>query len=197
MLRSEIIRAVSNLQDVLKRTSVEELIMVATGLHPATTDRPQANLMDLYRSWVLASNEFGDTEKEILKIVRLHLLLDADFWSSILLGRTGERPQPAQTPRSNVTVRRTLERISVLSGELPQIVQLLRRDSDPIIATDKEETEDAVKIPSRIITILLKEEANKMSSPRRVVDAIESISIIYSVFAEIDGVSGNDLVDQI
>jgi hypothetical protein len=80
-----------------------------------------------------------------------------------------------------------------MTRELPQIIELFRRQSDPpAIITEKNDAD--VTSPPNIITIVLNEENNKTSSPRRLVDAIESISIIYSVFAEIDGLSGNDLV---
>jgi hypothetical protein len=140
---------------------------------------------------VLAANEFGETETEILSIFQLKVLLDPDFWATVLLGKAGER---TEQPQRSATARRVFSRITVLSRELPQIVQLLRRDSDPPVANDKEETEADIKIVSSILTILLKEEINKMSSPRRLVDAIESISIIYAAFAEIDDISDNDLV---
>jgi hypothetical protein len=67
MLRSEIIRAVGNLRAAIIRTSVADLLMGGAGPHSGPDAAPK-NLIDLYRSWVIATNEFGEAEKQILKI---------------------------------------------------------------------------------------------------------------------------------
>jgi hypothetical protein len=181
MLRSEIIRAANNLHDLITRTQLHGLIV---GASRASEPPPAQPIIDAYRSWVIASVGFGDAEKSILRIFRLTSLMAPEFWANMIV------PQTGRARSGSVSLRRIYDGIRILEQELPQICALLQRDTDSIIDDKISSDKGSLSVELRL---LLKEENNKTSSPKRLIDAIDSIALIYSVFSEIANLSSNDL----
>jgi hypothetical protein len=72
---------------------------------------------------------------------------------------------------------------------LLDIVQLLKRSSDIII----EKANDDTDVEYGGITVILLEDDRTVSSPKRVIDMLDSIILVYSAYADISDVSSNDL----
>lgn len=181
MLRSEIIHAANNLHDLITRTKLHDLIVTA---HRTPEPPPVQAIIDTYRSWVIALQGFGDAEKSIMRIFRLNPLLTPEFWANLITPKT-----VASSPIT-LSVRRIFDGVRLLGEQLPQICALLERDTDSIIDTQISSDKGSLSVGLRL---LLKEEHNQTSSPKRVIDAIDSIALIYSVFSEIANLSSNDL----
>src|SRR5438477_4581913 len=103
MLRSEMIGAINKIQGAIATTGLTDLLRTSMGHTGPGPDAAQKNPVDLYRRWVIASNEFGETERTILRILRLQALLDAEFWSAVLTARPGT--SQAQQQRVGVSIR--------------------------------------------------------------------------------------------
>ena len=76
---------------------------------------------------------------------------------------------------------------------LPQVIALLRRDSDPDLVTLKSTSYASGARPGHLL-LILPEDGGKFSSPQRLASAIESVNILYEAFAELNVQSSTDLV---
>jgi hypothetical protein len=98
-----------------------------------------------------------------------------------------------KTQEAAATIGHPLYRLRFVSEYLPQVIMLLKRDSDPDISAMKAEVYAGGVRPGHL-TLILPEDGNKFSSPLRVTQAIESIAILYEAFAELGVHSTTDLV---
>ena len=73
------------------------------------------------------------------------------------------------------------------------MIALIRRDSDPDFAALKTTASAGGNRPGHLV-LILPEEGGKYSSPQRLAAAIESVSILYEAFAELNVQSSTDLV---
>src|SRR5215204_3273487 len=77
MLRSELIRSAAKLQMAFHASGLMQLTRYSR------ETRTIKEYLPSYGIWILQSEQFGEVEREILRIFDLHMLLDEPWWNSL------------------------------------------------------------------------------------------------------------------
>jgi len=123
---------------------------------------PEYLLSSMRTYWSFA-NLYTPNEKKVADSLKLSQLEDSKFWSD-LLGAKSDTAQKAQD---------LLTTISAAESYLPTVLNLV----DDMTSTKTR--------PENTLSLLLNEEEQTASKPLRVVRAIESIDLLYGVYAEL------------
>ena len=114
---------------------------------------------------------------------------DAEWWSVVIATASGG----PKAPDAATMIAHPLYRLRFAVDYLPNLITLLKRETDPDIRALQSELYAGGNRPGHMI-LILPEEGGKFSSPMRVAAAIESVSLLYEAFAELNVQSTTDLV---
>jgi hypothetical protein len=127
-------------------------------------------------NFISRTSSYSETENYILNIFNVFPLTQPSTW------------QPYFTISDIGFLYSNYNHLRTFREFLPKIVTLLEREYNG----ERREKEDAAEGVS-IQTVILSEEGSGLSSPKRITELLHSISQIYDVIAEMEGVSGNSL----
>ena len=127
---------------------------------------PEYLLSSMRTYWSFA-NLYTPNERKVADSLKLSQLEDSKFWSDLLGGKSDTKSDTAQKAQDLLTT------ISAAESYLPTVLNLV----DDMTSTKSR--------PENTLSLLLSEEGQTASKPLRVVRAIESINLLYGVYAEL------------
>jgi hypothetical protein len=191
MLRAEIMRGLAGLLTAVEDSNALDVVeRVYRELTRQTGEVKLTEVLEAYQKFLGAYNtHFAPAERQLMKTLDIQEFAEAEWWSVVIGAASGA----GKTQEAAATIGHPLYRLRFVSEYLPQVIMLLKRDSDPDISAMKAEVYAGGVRPGHL-TLILPEDGNKFSSPLRVTQAIESIAILYEAFAELGVHSTTDLV---
>jgi hypothetical protein len=191
MLRTEIVRGLANLLSAVDSSNVLDVTeRVYRELTRQSGELKIPEVLDCYQKFMLAYNStFTNIERQVMTALDVAEFANAEWWSVVIAAAGGG----AKPPEAANTIAHPLYRLRFAVDYLPNLITLLKRDTDPDIRALQAEIYAGGNRPGHLI-LILPEEAGKFSSPMRVAAAIESISLLYEAFAELNVQSTTDLV---
>ena len=191
MLRTEIVRGLSNLLGAVESSNVLDVVeRVYRELTRQAGEVKITEVLETYQKFLLAYNStFTNVERQIMKVLDINEFSEAEWWSVVIGAASGG----GKSPDAANTIGHPLYRLRFVVDYLPNVIGLLKRDTDPEMRALQQEMYAGGNRPGHLI-LILPEENNKFSSPARVSAAIESIAILYEAFAELNVQSTTDLV---
>lgn len=186
MLRSEIFAATANIISVLREARIREAL---SSLSASLRARPEgvdmSDTLASFQTYSLLSASFGPAERAITKIMSIENLSDAR-WRAKLIGARGSSDDPRSAAYS------MSRRVDFLLNQLPTLLSLLKRSTDPDISFLASELSARPEADGRLV-LVLPEQTGMLSSPRRAADAIEAITLLYEAVADLFGSAKSDL----
>jgi len=180
MRRSDLINSIQKISIALKQSNIIEAV---TPSQKSKGD--MEGLLTIFQTYTEYSKAFTDSERKILKIFNLDTLDNPKLWTKIVIATESESRDSLMKIRSG---------IRYFNDFLPGIIELLKQDhvnySDNVIneLSTKSNAEN-----KSLLTVILPEEGNEISSPERLIKVLESINLLYDAFAIIQNTSNNDL----
>ena len=191
MLRTEIMRGLANLLSAVEDSNALDVVeRVYRDLTRQAGEVAVTEVLEAYQKFLLAYNSrFGATEKQLMKTLEIHEFAEAAWWSNVIGAASGS----GKTQEAAAAIGHPLYRLRFVSEYLPQVITLMKRDTDPDLALLKSNPLAGGERPGHLM-LILPEDGNKFSSPLRITSAVESISLLYEAFAELGVHSATDLV---
>ena len=183
MRREVIIRAAEQLAQDIVESGVEkmfdELLERIRGGGAKSEDRFFISL-SVFQKYTILTSKYGEAERTLAEIIGLSPLLNSETWQQL-----AKAPEP-----NNIFELRGAMRFALKF--LPRIVQLLHQDL-------VQEAKAGGQLPAELqgrsaLTLVLPEDSHEYSSPARLIAALEAMTNIYSVFADLEKESGSDLI---
>lgn len=176
MLRRELITAVNRVVSLLLETEVIDIIREIRGGDNKT--RP-TYILNAFSTLSRRLQEFGDAEYQVIKIFNLEPIFTSEFWSEVMIGSA-----------KMDTISPIHSSISFALRFLPKTVELLGRETD----------QEAISLPKgrdskptkSVLTIVILEEKD-LSTPQRVILALQSVQELYEAVAQIHNRDSGDL----
>ena len=176
MLRSELISAARRVRQAIRRPSMLELFRSRD--EQISIDQ----ILETFRDWIKAQETFGVAEERVLDCLGLLELTQISYWNQLIVATTaGGSDTPSSSGFANL---RTLLRAA--DTQIPKLVSLLKADADTSL--ERDEASDASKM-----TLLLPEQPEELSTPHRLIEALESVVHFYDGLATVSGPSRTDL----
>jgi hypothetical protein len=191
MLRTEIMRGLANLLTTVEESQVLDVVeRVYRELTRQSGEVSVTEVLEAYQKFLSAYNSrFSQSDRALMRALQIHEFAEAEWWSAVI----GAAGGAGKTQEAAGAIGHPLYRLRFVVDYLPQILALMRRETDPDIATLKTTAHAGGHRPGHLL-LILPEEGGKFSSPQRLASAIESISILYEAFAELNVQSSTDLV---
>jgi hypothetical protein len=191
MLRTEIVRGLANVLRAVEDSNALDVVeRVYRDLTRQSGEVKLTEVLESYQKFLLAYNSrFTNVEKQMMRTLEIHEFAEAEWWSNVIGAASGA----GKTQEAAAAIGHPLYRLRFVSEYLPQVIALLKRDSDPDISAMNAEIYAGGERPGHLM-LILPEEGGKFSSPLRITSAIESVAILYEAFAELGVHSNTDLV---
>ena len=191
MLRTEIMRGLANLLTTVEDSQVLDVVeRVYRELTRQSGEVRVTEVLEAYQKFLLAYNSrFTTVERNLMRTLEIHEFAEAEWWSVVIGAASGA----GKTQEAAASIGHPLYRLRFVADYLPQVIALLRRDSDPDLAALKA-TAYAGGQRSGHLLLILPEEGGKFSSPQRLSASIDAVCILYEAFAELNVQSSTDLV---
>ena len=191
MLRAEIIRGLANLLTSVEDSQVLDVVeRVYRELTRQSGEVRVTEVLEAYQKFLLAYNSrFTTAERNLMRTLEIHEFAEAEWWSVVIGAASGA----GKTQEAAASIGHPLYRLRFVADYLPQVIALLRRDSDPDLAALKATAYAGGQRPGHLL-LILPEEGGKFSSPQRLSASIDSVCILYEAFAELNVQSSTDLV---
>ncbi|HKQ39423.1 MAG TPA: hypothetical protein VJ063_15205 [Verrucomicrobiae bacterium] len=177
MRRVEIINAAERIVSALQRTQLRQNMAMA----PRGAADNAARSIFAYHQFALLAANFGEPEKEMLRRLGLGLLLEDEKMMAAIIGE--------QQAALRDVIRGTL----YATQFLPRFVELLEPDYLRGILEKKSDL-PTVLADKTALTVLAIEDKRQFSPPRRIIEIIDSISLMYDAVAMLNGESSDDLI---
>lgn len=178
MLRNDIRRATAEVLLTLEETN---LLPVLKSFLKESESRDAGALLLAFRRYATRYEGFGESEKQLIAIMELSFLNDVDFWSSLVSEAKVRSPDNYGR----------YESIKFFQEHLPKLLSLVERESDGISESRKKGKERKGSGLSRLSLTVI--EDHQLSSPERLVLALESIDGLYRACAQLVDESEGDL----
>lgn len=175
MRRTEIANSIEKVLKALRESTLIEAMQSLLQKRSSEQKETSANLLNALRQFSLLSRDFGPAEREILNILGLDGLEKTQTWHALL--SEGDDPSIAHTIYYNL-------RFAV--AHLPKLFELFETDASRA-AKRIGETPSEKEVARGFMSVVLIEEPNQLSRPDRLITALESVSLLYGVSAELLG----------
>ncbi len=191
MLRTEIMRGLANLLAAVEDSQVLDVVeRVYRELTRQSGEVRVTEVLEAYQKFLLAYNSrFTAAERTLMRTLEIHDFAETEWWSIVIGAASGA----GKTTEAASSIGHPLYRLRFVVDYLPQVIALLRRDSDADLATMKSTSYASGERPGQLL-LILPEDGGKFSSPQRLSAAIDSVCILYEAFAELNVQSSTDLV---
>lgn len=149
-------------------------------LLPAASDdlnRRRAAALSGLKQYVISAQRYSDSARELSRILKLEQLEETELWLEVLsLGQAPER-----------RLREWQQRIQFVEEELPRVAGLFRPEALRALMEPAGD-EEPVFTDDALLTVIVIERERQYSSPRRLTEVFESVSLLYDACAEIEDV---------
>jgi len=170
MRRMEIIQAIQNLG---KAYSIAVGPIADMIQRTADIKARSSTTIDAMRAYFLMASEFGNTERELAKIFGLTHVDSSEFWQLVITGEPGG------------VILEAFQNMQFMIEQLPRINAMLEQRSLTVDTT----------FPGMgLLSVLVVEEGDGFSRPRRISQLLEGISDLYEACAAVNDASPDDLV---
>jgi len=172
MRRMEMIQAIQNMVGAysVALTPISEIVERSSS---SDKSRSRASVIDAMRAFFLAASRFGDVERELAEVLDLSLLEQSGFWELVIIGE----------PESQTV--RAYQDLLFAVNQLPKIFAMLGQRSSAL---------DTSFPGMGLLTVLVLEEGDGFSRPRRISQLLEGVSDLYEACAAVNDASPDDLV---
>ncbi len=179
MLRSEIVRGLSNLLQALDKSRVPLIVEgVYRDLARAPGETKTIDVLQAYQSFMLAyTSQFTEVERKVLSTLDIAEFADNEWWTMLIMASS---PGP-KAPEASSAIGRPLYRLRFVIDYLPTVIALLDQKMEDVPASAR-------------LVVLLPEEGGRKSSPARAIAALEAVTVLYEAFADMAGKPNSDLV---
>lgn len=177
MTRKDLASALRVVSEALVKCNIVRVLQNAFGREGVSYDA----VLEAFQKYSRLSGTFNDNEKKLVSIFHLDELEKISFWQIIIAGDTTEYEK----------IHEINQRVSVLITYVSDMLKLI--EPEGISFSHGNNLQSEISRGKEMLTIVLPEEGNKFSTPSRLVNAIESVELLYSVCARLDGDSENDL----
>lgn len=168
MLRSEIIESANKFIQLARIGALDEAIR--SGDFRAR--------LNAYHILAQAYSNPSNADQRLLEIFGLRTLVDPDWWSKAFLRSDGEGRESPSPSRARAEM---VGKLNFAVRYLPKITQMLESQADKTIA------------PESRIKLVLPESEDQLSSPARIVAAIDGISLMYAAVCRMHNEQENTL----
>jgi hypothetical protein len=177
MRRTDLTKSIQKITTALTESNISAVIF------PAREKVDMELLLSIFQTYASFSKNFSETERQILRLFNIEALDNPKFWAK-LLGPESEKESFLKT-RSGL--RYFLEYV-------PAILNLLKQDH-VVYSEEREKNMPDFSLGQTkvMLTVILPEQNNEISSPERLIKALESIHLLYSAFAIIENTDSIDL----
>jgi hypothetical protein len=184
MRRIDIINAAAKIEAALLQSDMQGIIL--TVLAPSTQGKYNSEaIVAGFYAYTRSYETFGAAEKKMLNILNISGLESPKTLSSLL--------SEDKASRDSNMMRQYNRGIIYALEYLPKFIAMLKQDNidyeKDVTGSKIIETNDS----RGLLTLILPENEREISTPERLVKAIESVRLFYGVFATINGLSDNDL----
>lgn len=138
----------------------------------------RADILDTYSNYIKMSSDFGDAEHKLIEIMEIEFLNKSKFWTTLL---KQDKTSRAYHLKGFMLVKQAIE-------HLPKLTKILDLKSNHF--TKHEEKDESV--PMSTLSLIVIEEG-QLSTPDRLVLALQSVEGLYRAYANMMGQPGNDL----
>lgn len=180
MRREVLYSAVSRVRKDLINANIPEMFETLMESVRHSSEGNSKSSIEAFQKYTIATHNYSKNEKHICKILQINELQSTEYWTE-LLGNPG--PDVIFKIGSNI-------RFAV--SHLPKILDLIKQDYVAEIK-NKDASFSKKFNDKEIITVLIVEENMHFSSPERLANVLESMTLFYDVFAVIDNESASDL----
>lgn len=181
MRRIDIINSFQKISDAIKKSKVQDVFIVLTSKGKGDIE----GLLSIFQAYNEYRLGFNDVDKKITKLFNFDELGDSRLWARIISPAEGE---------GRDTLIKIRTGIKYFIDFFPGVVQLLKQDNIDYTLSAKNELTETPKLEGKqLLTIILPEQGNELSSPTRIIKALESVTLLYGVFATITDTSNSDL----
>lgn len=179
MLRSEIVRGLNNLLQALDKSRVPVVVEgVYRDLARAAGETKTIEVLQSYQNFMVAYNtEFTEVERKVLATLDIAEFADNEWWTMVIMASS---PGPKASEASSA-IGRPLYRLRFVIDYLPTVIALLDLQQEDVPAAGR-------------MVVVLPEESGKRSSPARVRESLDAVSMLYEAFADIARLPSSDLV---
>jgi hypothetical protein len=165
--REDIVNATTNVLRALNESGVSRQFEGAARRESKPERAGGAAALEVFRNWNAEFLRFGPAEQKILEIFELRVLEDAVFWAEVLTNGF-DSPVP----------HRLLFNLNTFRRFAPKVLDMLESDA---LREKKRMTKESLDA-DQILTVILIEHRGQASKPERLVEVIESVIDLYSVF---------------
>ncbi len=179
MLRSDIVRGLTNLLAALESSQVPAIVEgVYRDLARSPGETRTIDVLQAYQSFMLAYNSrFTDVERQVMRTLDIAEFADGEWWTMVIMASS---PAPKGPDMSNA-IGRPLYRLRFVIDYLPTVVALLHQKADEAAGLSR-------------LLVLLPEDGGRLSSPARAIASMEAVTTLYEVFADLGARPASDLV---
>lgn len=180
MRREVLIKAITSIQQDLVSAGIISMLDSAISTDTRALDYSWFSL-EAFKNYSILIDKYGKAENEVADILGISPLFQSEYWAEAMSIPNLEDLYNLHT------------RLLLLVNELPRIALLFQQDGaeslikDPSISHNDIENKEA-------ITFILPEDDLTHSSPARLIGALQATSSLYEVLAELENLSGNDLI---
>jgi len=173
MRRVELIEGVN---EILKAVQESGLRLASRALLTATKERDWSlNMVKALRNYTIKASAFSPAARDLTHVFHLLYLEDAEVWAQLLDTEKKDR-------RVITSIRND---VNFIHNYLPKISKMITPAS---LALVKEE-ESGLKYKDKdVLSIIVIEDKDRLSSPERIIEVLDSVGTLYKACALMNGV---------
>jgi hypothetical protein len=183
MLRLEIIEAVKKVNKALSDSHLREAIEISLRSHRDTPKEETTFLSEILISlnaFSIFASRFGEHENKILDIFGLTKITRSSQWSKMINREISH------------DLIEIYDNIRFTENHLPQILKLVEQKYIDSFKEHPEQIPEQLSGKS-ILSVIILEESDNFSTPKRISEVLESITSLYQVYATLDNTSPDDI----
>jgi len=182
MRRDVLITALKRVARDLKASNLTQMFNQASD-HVRKGEKQDGSFVsfEVFQRFSVAATNYGEAERQVLKILRLEDLLSPIYWQQLLA-------------KADATVIFAMRRaISFALDDIPKFIALLQQEHVEEAKAESQDLPDILRGKS-LLTVLVAEDADEFSTPARLVRALEAVANLYGVLATIEGTNESELI---
>lgn len=180
MRRIDLINSVQKIGNAINKSEIPRAVSFSISRDKMELEE----LLAIFQAYGKFESAFNSVDKKVLSIFELEELGNPKFWSKIVV-----MGQDDKSTQSHVRMR-----VRYFTDFLPNLLNLLKQDNINYNQIENDGVvEDTSLLNQSILTIILPEDKNEMSSPERLIKVLESVNLFYTSFSIILNEKNSDL----
>jgi hypothetical protein len=181
MRRAELYQAVSRILKDLIEAGVDTFLNEQRhNLLAEHKNNSSKSIFDTFQKYSVATHNYSDLENDICNMLGINELQSPKFWQASI----------EETESSILLIS---SNVNFAIQKLPMLLSLLKQGHIQEVKSQESDIPEALKGMS-ILTVLIVEEGEQFSTPKRLTSALNAIIELYSVVATIENQHENELI---